>query len=312
MPTVDDDVALPDPEVQALLGTLDVPTGEFSIAAFRKNFQRFIGDMYARGELVPVDAHDSIVRDPLRPVPIRTYEPTGDVGEVLDVVVFFHGGGFVVGDLFTADAGARALAVGLGARVVSVDYALAPEAPFPAPLEDCLVVTREVTRWETTRRVVVAGESAGGNLAAAVALQMSRDGRHSLVGQLLINPVLDHKSESASRFRFGTGYSLTTDDLQRYLDLYSGGCDPSDALIAPLNALSFRGVPPAVITTAGFDPLLDDGIRYAQRLVAEGIQVTYLPMPTLLHGWWSVLTASRSAQRELDRIVIACRALFPD
>jgi acetyl esterase len=262
--------------------------------------------MYERGQLAPVAAEDSTVAGPTRRIPVRTYEPTNSADDELDVVVFFHGGGWVAGDLFTADAGARALAVRLGARVVSVDYALAPEAVFPQPLDECVQVTKHVAARETTRRVVVAGESAGGNLAAAVAL---RSDPGVLGGQVLINPLLDHACESTSHARFGTNYGLTTEAVRRYISLYAAETDPANPYLSPLNASSLRGLPPAVITTAGFDPLRDDGIRYAQRLLEDDVPVSYLPMPTFLHGWWSVLTASEAARRELDRIVAACRAL---
>ena len=302
------DVALePDPSIRALIELLDVGADAVSIDELRAIFRRFVRDMYARSERTPVVTVDAAVRGPTRHIPIRTYEPTGRAQDLLDVVVFFHGGGWVAGDLYTADAGARALAVGLGARVVSVDYALAPEAAFPEPLDECVFVTNNLAARETTARVVVAGESAGGNLAAAVALQVDPG---ALSGQVLINPVLDHTCGSPSHLRFGTDYGLTTEAVKRFVDLYAAGTDPANPFISPLNAPSLRGLPPAVITTAGFDPVRDDGVRYAQRLLDDDVPVAYLPMPTFLHGWWSALTASAVARRELDRIVAACRALL--
>jgi acetyl esterase/lipase len=297
----------PDPSIRALIELLDVPAEAASIDQLRAIFRRFLKDMCARTEQVLVVTEDATVAGRTRDVPTRTYEPTGSADDILDVVVFFHGGGWVAGDLDTGDAGARALAVRLGTRVVSVDYALAPEAVFPEPLDECVLVTNDVAARETTRRLLVAGESAGGNLAAAVAHQA---GPGVLSGQVLINPVLDQACVSASHERFGTDYGLTTEAVKRFVALYAAGTDPANPLVSPLNAPSLRGLPPAVITTAGFDPVRDDGVRYAQRLVEDDVPVAYVPMPTFLHGWWSVLTASEIARRELDRIVAAARALL--
>jgi len=302
------DVGLtPDASIRALIEPLDVAAEADSIEELRTIFRGFLRDMYDRTEPTLVVTEDTTVPGMTRQIPIRIYEPTGSAEDLLDVVVFFHGGGWVAGDLFTADAGSRALAVGLGARVVSVDYALAPETAFPEPLDECVLVTNDVAARETSARVVVAGESAGGNLAAAVAFRVDQA---AVSGQVLINPVLDHACGSASHMRFGTGYGLTTAAVKRFVELYSAGTDPANPLISPLNAPSLRGLPPAVITTAGFDPVRDDGVRYAQRLMDDDVPVAYVPMPTFLHGWWSVLTASAVARRELDRIVAACRALL--
>jgi acetyl esterase len=297
----------PDPSIRALIELFDVPAEVASIDELRALFSRYLRDMSDRTEQTLLATEDATVPGPTRPIPIRTYEPTGSADGVLDVVVFFHGGGWVAGDLDTADAGARALAVGLGARVVSVDYALAPEAVFPEPLDECVLVTNDVAARETTRRLLVAGESAGGNLAAAVALRVDPG---VLSGQVLINPVLDEACVSASHERFGTDYGLTTEAVKRFLALYAAGTDPANPFVSPLNAPSLRGLPPAVITTAGFDPVRDDGVRYAQRLLEDDVPVVYLPMPTFLHGWWSVLAASEVARRELGRIVAAARALL--
>jgi acetyl esterase len=242
-------------------------------------------------------------------VPTRTYEPSGDPAAALDVIVYLHGGGWAVGGLDTADAGARALAAGLGVRVVSVDYRLAPETPFPGPLDDCRAVFDEVAGRPSTSRVLVAGESAGGNLAAALALD-ARDRGRSLAGQILINPALDASCDSPSHQRYGTGYGLTTADMRRYIGWYAGDAARDDPLLSPLAASSLAGVAPAVVTTAGFDPLRDDGARYASRLVADDVPVAYLPMPAMLHGWWALLHAAEGAREELRRLLGAARWLL--
>lgn len=300
-------LAAPNEEVQQLIRTLAPPAEQPTIEALREGFEEFMRDMVSRGPTLAIETRDETIPGAEGDIPVRYYEPTADADEQLDVIVFLHGGGWVAGDLFTGDAGARALAVGLGTRVVSVDYRLAPEWPFPAALDDTLAAIDAMDKRDSTRRIVVAGESAGGNLAAAGALER-RGGR--LHGQILINPLLDHASASASYERYATGYGLTTEDVQRFIGLYVGTGDPADPRVTPLNAANLSGVAPCVVTTAGFDPLLDDGIRYAKRLVDDGVPVTYLPMPAMLHGWWSLITASPAAAQELERVIAAAQGLL--
>ena len=246
------------------------------------------------------------------PIPVRIYEPTGSATDALDVLVFLHGGGWVIGDLETADTGARALAAGLGVRVVSVHYRLAPEHPFPAAFDDAMRAIAHVAAQPTTRAILVAGESAGANLAAATALRVRDQGGPALAGQILINPLLDASCTSDSHRRNGADYGLTTADVRRFLDWYLQGADPTDPRVAPLHAPDLAGVAPCLVVTAGFDPLLDDGSRYARRLIDAGVAVTYLPMPAMVHGWWCLLTAAPAAGRELERLLAAATMLLPN
>ena len=298
--------ARPNHEVQQLIGVLEPPTAQPSIDALRTGFETFMRDMYSRGPMALVNARDETCGRH-RNVRVRIYEPTDDPDESMDVIVFLHGGGWVAGDLFTGDAGARALARGLGIRVVSVDYRLAPEWPFPAALEDTIVVIEEFAGRPSTRRVIVAGESAGGNLAAAAAsssASASSRGSPTSTRCSTTRPRANHTcamgQSSASRPTTSADTSPSTRELT----------DPADPASIPLNATNLAGVPPCLIATAGFDPLLDDGARYAKRLIDAGVPVTYLSMPTMLHGWWSLITASEAARQELGRLLTAARWLI--
>jgi acetyl esterase len=308
-------MSVPDAEIQGLIDLLEigeVPAPTLTPSEIRDAFEAFAADMSSRGSLAQVErVDDAAVKTDAGPVATRTYEPTGNPAERLDVIVFFHGGGWVAGDLVTGDPGARALAAGLGLRVVSVDYRLAPEAPFPAAFEDCFAVVREIVGRAETASVVVAGESAGGNLAAAVAIAC-RDKGISLAGQILLNPVLDLVAATESRRRLAEGYGLTTADVDRYADWYAKGADRNDPRLSPGRAPSLHGIAPSIVVTAGFDPLHDEARDFAVRLVKESVPVTYLPMPTLLHGWWSLLPASAVARGQLERLLDAVRSLVPE
>jgi len=300
----------PDPDVSRMISELPPAGSNPTPATLRAAFAEFIREVDAQSGPRPHVSRvvDGTVtgRDGL--VPVRTYEPTGDVSDVLDVLVFIHGGGWVVGDIETADAGARALAAGLGIRVVSVEYRLAPEHPFPAGLNDAIAVVEEIASTASSRAVLVGGESAGGNLAASVALHCRDQSGPSLAAQVLINPVLDSSSTSQSHQLYGSGFGLTSEDVQRFFDWYvASPADAADPRVAPLNSASLLGVAPALIVTAGFDPLRDDGSSYAQRLIDDQVAVTYLPMPTMVHGWWSTVGTLAAANRELKRVIEATR-----
>jgi acetyl esterase len=300
----------PNKEVQALIGALDVPMDQtipITPTGIREAFAQFVKDINERGEIEEVSLIvDEFVSGSGGDIPVRRYEPTGRADDRFDVAVFFHGGGWVAGDLETADAVSRVLAVGLQCTVVSADYRCAPEDPFPAAYDDCLDVVRHFQRQSSTRSVLVIGESAGGNLAAAVALATRNDAKQ-LAGQVLINPVLDLIRESPSYERLGVGYGLRANDMRSYAEWYIADGDRRDIRVSPLLASSFKGVAPAVVVTAGFDPLHDEGISYVESLVRDDIPVVSLPMPTMLHGWWSLLPVSEEARRQSSRLLNAIK-----
>jgi acetyl esterase len=207
------------------------------------------------------------------PVPVRVYRPSLATG--LPATTYFHGGGWVAGSLDSHDTVCRDIAAASGAVVISVEYRLAPEHPYPAPLEDCLGVTRRLLRdgaglGVDPARIAVAGDSAGGNLAAVAAQRLP-----GIAHQVLIFAVLDVAGVGAtgSYREFGSGYFLTQRDMAYFARSYAGGHDPTDALLSPVRAVDLRGLPPATIVTAEYDPLRDENEAYARMLQAVGVPV---------------------------------------
>ena len=222
-------------------------------------------------------------------VAVRAYRPV--VADSLPALVFFHGGGWTIGDLDTHDVLCRQLAVGARCAVFSVDYRLAPEHPFPAAVDDCFFATQFVHRNAKSlkidpARIAVGGDSAGGNLAAVVALMAREKGGPGLACQLLIYPATDQRCEFPSHQRNGEGYLLTREGIR----FFRGGYLPdpkdwSDWRASPLLAASHAGLPPAFVLTAGYDPLIDEGRAYAQRLAGAGGEVSYKEYSDMVHGF---------------------------
>ena len=219
-------------------------------------------------------------------VPIRVYEPENARG----TVAYLHGGGWVLGNLESVDAVCRALANESGARVVSIDYRLAPEHPFPAALDDALNTTKAVAAD------VVAGDSAGGNLAAVVARHL----RTQLKLQLLIYPVTDAGINTPSYRELDERFGLTAAAMRRFWNLYLDGADGFDPDASPLRADDLAGLPPAYILTASHDVLRDEGEAYASALERAGVPVTLNRQAGAIHGFWRWQTKaiSREAVRE--------------
>ena len=239
-----------------------------------------------------VRSEDRTIDGPETSVPVRLYTPPG--GSPQDIVVYIHGGGWVVGGLDTADATARAICGIVDAMVVSVDYRLAPEHPFPAALADCAAVIR----WAAGRHprwLGVAGDSAGGNLAAVMANEFA----DLIDGQLLLYPALDPRQDTASYRTFAEGYHLTSAAMNYYWRSYATAEQHRDPAAAPVFHDKMSALPAAVVATAHFDPLHDEGQAYAARLVEAGVPTVYLPSTTLPHGWADMT----------DRVPAAARAL---
>jgi acetyl esterase len=218
-------------------------------------------------------------------VPLRCYRPV--VGETLPALVFFHGGGWTIGDLDTHDVLCRQLAAGARCAVFSVEYRKGPEDPFPAAVEDSVSATKYVLENAKTlgidpARVAVGGDSAGGNLAAVVSLSM----KGKLAFQLLIYPATDQRGVHPSHERNGRGYLLTREAMDYFRDCYlPQKKDWTDWRASPLLAPSLKGAAPALVLTAGFDPLVDEGREYADRLKAEGVEVEYRNYADMVHGF---------------------------
>ncbi|RDI70114.1 alpha/beta hydrolase [Halopelagius longus] len=235
------------------------------------------------------EVFDISIPGPDDPIPLRIYRPAGDDGR--GVLVYFHGGGWVLGGLDKMDAACRHMAVESGRLVVSVNYRHAPEHPFPAGLRDC----RAATRWVTenadaiggdAERVAVGGDSSGGNLAAAVALSFRDFDGPALERQLLIYPATEHAFDTPSHEENASGYYLERADSRWFWNHYLGDeLDGKHPYASPLRARDLSGLPPASVLTCGFDPIRDEGIAYARRLSEAGVPVRHHHYSDQIHAF---------------------------
>ena len=251
---------------------------------------------------------DRIIPGPSGPIRARMTVPVGVSEGPLPALVFFHGGGFVVGSLSSHDHLCRSIAAASGVAVISVDYRLAPEHPFPAAVEDAEAATSHIAANPhefgiDPTRLAVGGDSAGGNLAAVVALHLHARGNTSLAMQLLIYPATDCDLNTASYLENAEGYLLTRAAMSWYLDQYvpdlSQRLDPS---VSPLRAVDLSGLPPALVITAGHDPLRDEGEAYARRLIDAGVTVKLSRYDGMIHGFlrrYSSLDQGKVALKEI-------------
>jgi acetyl esterase len=265
----------------------------------------------ARPYLTPRDACD-IEDVVLGSVRARRYAPRETPAAT---VVYLHGGGWVLGDLDDFDSICVHLAVESGCELFSVDYRLAPEHPFPAAVEDAFAALRAAAELAAGRPLVVAGDSAGGNLAAVTALRARDAGAPRVALQALVYAILDHDLERASYLANGTspGYVLTTDDMRWFWDHYLG--DPAgrgDPLASPLRAGDLTGVAPALVVVAEYDPLRDEGIAYAERLRDAGVRVGLLELPGAVHGLLGMLGVADAAAKAASAIALALRSAAED
>ncbi|MEV4114354.1 alpha/beta hydrolase [Nonomuraea sp. NPDC049695] len=229
------------------------------------------------------------VRDELAEgVPIRIYR--ADPGDgLLPVVVYFHGGGWVFGSVRRNDATGRDLAIRTGAVVVSVDYRLAPEHPFPAAAEDAWTVVRDIFArpafYQSNGSVAVVGDSAGGNLAAVAAWQ-ARDAGLTLTHQALFYPILDVGMDTPSYREFARGFGLDAEEMAWFVQQYAPGADPEDPRLSPLRLPDVTGLAPATVVTAECDVLRDEGERYAYRLADAGVPAELRRFDGAVHGFF--------------------------
>lgn len=268
------------------------------------------------GKPVPVGAvRDLEVDGAQGPLRARHYAPAESTIGPHPLLVFFHGGGFVVGDLDTHDQVCRLLCRHGGVHVLSVDYRLAPECPFPGPVEDAVAATR----WALAHaqdlgadpaRVAVGGDSAGGNLSAVACHVLTRAGEQAPVFQLLLYPATDGAGEYRSRELFSDGFFLTEAQMDWFKDQYVADADPLDPRLSVLRADDLTGLPPALVVTAGFDPLRDEGEAYARALRDAGVRVALRRFPGLIHGFANAATVSRVSRDALIEVAGATRALL--
>lgn len=243
--------------------------------------------------------------------PARLYTPTGAAAPG-PLLLFFHGGGFMYGDLTSHDASCRFLAERSGVRVLAVDYRLGPERPFPAAYDDALAAHRWLLEHAAEvgadpARLAVGGDSAGGNLAAVVAIEAARAGL-PLAFQLLVYPATDAVRETLSADLFADGFYLT----KAFMDLanasYIGRTDPRDPRVSPLYAELPAGLAPAYVATAGFDPLRDEGEAYARRLADAGAPVELRRFTDQIHGFFNIVGAGRTSRAANAEIAAKLKA----
>lgn len=251
-----------------------------------------------------VTSEDGSIAGPGGPIPIRRYRRARAEGPA--TVIYYHGGGFVVGNLDSHDSVCAEICGATGHRVVAVDYRLSPEHPHPADFDDALAAFRAI-RAEG-RPVVLAGDSAGGNLAAAAALAV-RGESPAPVGQVLIYPGLGGDALGLASYReHAEAIHLTARDVRFYKSIRAGGGEPPyhDPTFVPLAATDFRGLPPCVAISADIDPLRDDSGAYVERLAKAGVPALWVNEPGLVHGYLRARHMSRVARASFERI---CRAI---
>jgi acetyl esterase len=260
---------------------------------------------------------DRRIAGPGSDIGLRIYTPRElKAGEKLPVLIWFHGGGFVIGSLETHDSVCRMLANRADCLVVAVDYRLAPEHKFPAAVEDChvalnWVATHAVELGGDTNCIAVGGDSAGGNLAAVMAI-LARDAAHpKLAFQLLIYPCTAPEPETASHHKFREGYILSRNSITWFYRQYlRTGKDVNDFRFAPLIHDDLSGLPPALIIVAGYDPLRDEGIEYTKKLIEAGNRVRLANYEGMVHGFFLMGGAVDAARRAVAESAQALREAF--
>jgi acetyl esterase len=255
------------------------------------------------------------IAGPAGAIPVRLYVPP-DADAPAPLLVFFHGGGWTVGDRDTHDRACRHFAGAARCRVASVDYRLAPEHPFPAAVEDCwaawAAIAGAAAAWGADpRRIAVGGDSAGGNLAAVVAILAKEKRAPAPCLQLLIYPAVDMAGLHASIATFGTGYLLTKPMIDSFMGYYVPTPEMRrDWRASPLLARDLAGLPRAFVQTAGFDPLQDEGAAYAKALATAGNTVAHEHYPSLVHGYLQLAGYSKGARAAVDDAAAALRSAF--
>jgi acetyl esterase/lipase len=322
-----------DPEIErvldGMLALATTPAHEVPIDQARAGHEAETKEMSGPGEEV-ARVEDIEIEGPGGPIPVRVYTPqraephgAGPQGEApqgagphdaeppaLPLVVYLHGGGWMLGSIESFDTVVRALANASGAIVASVGYRLAPEHPFPAGLDDAIAAVRGL--HERARelgadpdRMAIAGDSAGGNLATVVARRL-----HEAVPlrlQALIYPVTDAGCNTPSYREFGEKHGLTAASMQRFWNLYLDGADGLQPDASPLRAEDLEGSPPALVLTADHDPLRDEGEAYAEALRRAGVQVEARRVDGTIHGFWRWLAAAAISRRTVDEVGAALR-----
>ncbi|MCH7323963.1 alpha/beta hydrolase [Solibacillus sp. MA9] len=251
-----------------------------------------------------VEEHSVPVKD--GKIKVRIYTPEGE-GD-FPIFIYLHGGGWVLGDLDTVDIPCRSIANQAECIVVSVDYRRAPEYKFPVPLEDCyeaaLWVAKNAGEWQgDSTKISIGGDSAGGNLATCVALKARDEQGPTFVSQILIYPVTDLSFSTNSYKENGEGYFLTQDSMEWFARHYiNTEEDKLNPYVAPLLTEDLSNLPPAVVITAGYDPLCDEGLAYANRLQEAGIQVEYTCYEGMIHGFFWMAGIMDKGKQAIEQV----------
>ncbi|MEL6663557.1 MAG: alpha/beta hydrolase [Pseudomonadota bacterium] len=260
---------------------------------------------------------DSKLSAPGRDIPIRSYTPSNQDPQA-PVMVFFHFGGGVIGDLDTCHAFCTMIASTVRCPVVSVDYRLAPEHPWPAGLDDCQfayewALKNAASMGAPAGEAAIGGDSMGGNFSAIIAQECKRSGIPAPVLQMLIYPAVDISEKTKSHETYGETYPLSTDTMDWFMGQYvPDGTDLKDLRLSPAQEMNLEGLPPAIVVTAGFDPLVDEGEAYAKRLDAAGVDTVYRCYDRLAHGFTAFTAASPAADKACREIAGLVRKAYDD
>jgi len=305
-----------DPKCRILLDLL-VPPGarglhEMEVGEAREMMVR-LSRLRSGGEPV-ARLEDLAIPGPHGDIPVRVYAPEG--AGPLPVLVYFHGGGWVIGSIETHDGTCRTLARLAGCIVVSVGYRLAPEHKFPIPLDDCVaavgwVAGNAVSIGGDPTRIAVGGDSAGGNLATAVCLRVRDEAGPQLAHQILVYPATDAGCDSGSQLEHAEGYYLTRAGMLWFWNHYLGRAEDRDhAHASPLRATDLRGLPPATVITAEYDPLRDEGEAYAERLREAGVEARLTRYDGVIHGFFGMTDALDQATQAMREVAASLRTAF--
>jgi acetyl esterase len=279
------------------------PLAQQTVAAFRERRERGRDVVNSPPPELPI-VRDIEVAGAAGPLAARLYDVEEDVQR--PTLIYFHGGGFVYGSIESHDPVCKRLAAAGAMRVISVAYRLAPEHPFPAGIEDAVAATKDISAncsvyGVDNSRIAVGGDSAGACLATLVAREAARNGAPKIGFQLLIYPVVQSGRETPSRRNLSEGYFLTREAMDWFEDFYlPPGTDRELERVSPLRTAPPAGLAPALVITAGFDPLLDEGREYAEVLSAAGVRCDYVDYPDQIHGFFNFTAFSSVAAKAID------------
>ena len=302
--------------LQLLARSGQLPAHRMSVAAARAEYDAYLPILSGRpapvGEIVDRTIDAPTVADETQRMRVRIYRPAGTVARLLPTILYFHGGGWVVGSLEGYDLVCRNICARTGCAVVTFDYRLAPEHKFPAAIDDAVAAFRWLSAEAPgigldPARVVVAGDSAGGTVATVLA-RLVRDEPHPPCLQWLFYPVTDLAMDTHSYSSCGEGFMLSKADMEWARGHYLNSLDEiSDPRASPLRADDLGGMAPTLIYTAGFDPLRDEGKAYADKLTAAGVKTIHREFESLIHGFVGMRGALQAAARATDEMVAGLR-----